>query len=468
MGHIEVIPRSAVEAEPDYTGCTTDAGAGVTACPTSSHEEDSMILAVYFMDKQGQVIDQITYEDEVDLVVETVNLEREVLIIDVSGTGGDLTYMDQPIGMDSVLKLTVGSSEERIPLGVVPAWIEPDRSLLDPTDPEDTGSLDMSMPLEVVEVKGPDNEAIEADCTYAFAVASFNRPPLPEELSLVKWKYMVPGARKIRCVGPEFTLSDGNPAILLSWGADFSGSEVLVMPYVDYAGSPGGEPSEEVACRVTINTTPAGNSRMPLVNRHGWKARPPKIGPGLKYDIYPAALRNSLDTIVVHHIGDDISSDDDHPKTIGDVQKKHMEYDDMAKRMADIGYHFAIDLSAGIFEGRSLNVAGSHVKDRNTGAIGILLMGDFATSDDFEFTEPRKTWSTIIDPKDDVLSDDMLLALIRLIRWLKNRFPGIEHLGGHREVNLNHTVCPGSLVMERMDQLRSITKLKPPIGSQPT
>lgn len=47
------------------------------------------------------------------------------------------------------------------------------------------------------------------------------------------------------------------------------------------------------------------------------------------------------------------------------------------KGWGDIGYHFVIDRSGVIWEGRELKWQGAHVKDRNEGNVGILLMGNF-------------------------------------------------------------------------------------------
>ncbi|MFO0826976.1 MAG: peptidoglycan recognition family protein [Phycisphaerales bacterium] len=48
-----------------------------------------------------------------------------------------------------------------------------------------------------------------------------------------------------------------------------------------------------------------------------------------------------------------------------------------AKGWGDIGYHFVIDRTGVVWEGRSLKWQGAHVKDRNEGNVGILVMGNF-------------------------------------------------------------------------------------------
>jgi N-acetylmuramoyl-L-alanine amidase len=41
----------------------------------------------------------------------------------------------------------------------------------------------------------------------------------------------------------------------------------------------------------------------------------------------------------------------------------------------DIGYHYFIDKTGGVFPGRSEDIAGAHVRGHNSGSIGICLSG---------------------------------------------------------------------------------------------
>ncbi len=43
----------------------------------------------------------------------------------------------------------------------------------------------------------------------------------------------------------------------------------------------------------------------------------------------------------------------------------------------DIGYHFTVDRAGRIWEARSLELQGAHVKDHNEGNIGVLCLGNF-------------------------------------------------------------------------------------------
>ncbi len=48
-----------------------------------------------------------------------------------------------------------------------------------------------------------------------------------------------------------------------------------------------------------------------------------------------------------------------------------------SKGWGDIGYHFVVDPQGSVWQGRPLIWQGAHVKDRNEGNIGILVLGNF-------------------------------------------------------------------------------------------
>ena len=88
---------------------------------------------------------------------------------------------------------------------------------------------------------------------------------------------------------------------------------------------------------------------------------------------------------------------------------------------AEIGYHFLIGETGAIYEGRALQVRGTHVEEHNTGTVGVCLIGDF------NFEPPAERQVT---------------AALRLIRWLAAEL-GLTHLAGHSEFN-PATDCPGA------------------------
>ena len=48
----------------------------------------------------------------------------------------------------------------------------------------------------------------------------------------------------------------------------------------------------------------------------------------------------------------------------------------------DIGYHFGIDCSGVIYEGRDIRLKGSNVRNYNTGVIGIVLLNNLTTAEE--------------------------------------------------------------------------------------
>jgi hypothetical protein len=154
-------------------------------------------------------------------------------------------------------------------------------------------------------------------------------------------------------------------------------------------------------------------------------------------------LAEILKTIVIHHEGDNQTYD------IRQVQLEHM----IMEGWTDIGYHYAIGLDGRIFEGRDINVRGSHVNEANTGRIGILFLGDFhpGIENRFDITVP------------DILSGDnrpspqLVASAIELIRWLDLKY-GIEEVVAHRDVPNNFTVCPGEYCMYLIPFFNSIVQ----------
>jgi N-acetyl-anhydromuramyl-L-alanine amidase AmpD len=86
-----------------------------------------------------------------------------------------------------------------------------------------------------------------------------------------------------------------------------------------------------------------------------------------------------------------------------------------------VGYHFLIGKNGSIYEGRALEVRGTHVEAYNTGSLGVCFLGNFQV---------------------DTVNDAQFDAAQRLLRWLVARLH-ITHIAGHRDFN-PQTECPGS------------------------
>ncbi len=141
---------------------------------------------------------------------------------------------------------------------------------------------------------------------------------------------------------------------------------------------------------------------------------------------------------MIHHSGNAGEKD---PKKI---EIKHM----LEKSWDDVGYHYLIHPGGTIYEGRKIYHKGSHVSGSNTKKIGILLMGDY-----------NEQWWDF----DDTLSNSHISAANSLIKTLMIEFRSITKLGGHKEFlpNKGYT-CPGNLVMDKLDRMRTKHGLSKP------
>jgi len=172
-----------------------------------------------------------------------------------------------------------------------------------------------------------------------------------------------------------------------------------------------------------IVTTFIDHSR--IVPRDVWGEQIPRYG--------EMASDWDYNTVVVHHSG---NSGHKHPVAIEVLHMSQKNWD-------DVGYHFLIAPDGKVYEGRQLFYKGSHVKDANTGKIGVLVMGDFQ----------HQWWDVDDDPTNQQIS-----GLIKLVSGLKKIFPDIDRLLGHRDVNPG-SECPGDVLYKKLDYVRAATKL---------
>ncbi len=105
---------------------------------------------------------------------------------------------------------------------------------------------------------------------------------------------------------------------------------------------------------------------------------------------------------------------------------------------ADIGYHFVIDYAGRLYEGRSLGVRGAHTSGHNTGAVGIVLLGNF------EEIQP---------------SAAQMAKLQALVKMLVTNYP-IENLGGHLDFNPGITLCPGKNLEPLLPQVAAAVNVR--------
>lgn len=134
--------------------------------------------------------------------------------------------------------------------------------------------------------------------------------------------------------------------------------------------------------------------------------------------------------ITVHHDGMDAfraSSQGAAADRLEAIRRVHV-----SKGWADIGYHYAIDPAGRIWEGRPLELQGAHVKARNEGNLGIVMLGNF------ELQRP---------------TGEALGALTSLIGFEMHRHRlAVGSIYTHRE--WAPTACPGANLQAAMDQIR--------------
>lgn len=85
---------------------------------------------------------------------------------------------------------------------------------------------------------------------------------------------------------------------------------------------------------------------------------------------------NGVRRITVHHDGMppvSLSTQRQVASRIEQIRQSHV----MGRGWADLGYHYVIDPSGRIWEGRNVRWQGAHVKDQNENNLGVLVMGNF-------------------------------------------------------------------------------------------
>jgi len=109
---------------------------------------------------------------------------------------------------------------------------------------------------------------------------------------------------------------------------------------------------------------------------------------------------------------------------------------------ADIGYHFIIDRDGRIWEGRSLQFQGAHVRNHNEGNIGIMCLGNF---------EQQK-------PTDKQLAALSLHVRAMMAKYkirAKPRRQGDSGVYTHQEWSGAKTLCPGRHLQSWVVKARS-------------
>ncbi|MBA5980248.1 N-acetylmuramoyl-L-alanine amidase [Pseudomonas sp. MD195_PC81_125] len=168
--------------------------------------------------------------------------------------------------------------------------------------------------------------------------------------------------------------------------------------------------------------------------------------------------------IALHHAGRS------HSCTPGAEQMQEIQKGHLSQKYDDIGYHFGIDCTGQVYEGRDIRLQGSSVLKFNTGLIGIVLLENLTTPEEGGdwVAKGRVALDSLGYSTTNVIPAAQITALIHLIDALKSVFV-IKHFGGHREYPGQASegkICPGNIGMELVRNLRAKTQLLPPPAPQ--
>lgn len=169
--------------------------------------------------------------------------------------------------------------------------------------------------------------------------------------------------------------------------------------------------------------------------------------------------------IALHHAGRS------HSCTPGAEQMQEIQKGHLSQKYDDIGYHYGIDCTGQILEGRDIRFQGSSVLKYNTGLIGIVLLDNLTTPEEGGdwVAKGRVALDSIGYSTTNVIPAAQTDALMHLIDALKSVFV-IKHFGGHREYPGQASegkICPGNVGMELVKNIRAKTQLLPPPAPQP-
>lgn len=172
---------------------------------------------------------------------------------------------------------------------------------------------------------------------------------------------------------------------------------------------------------------PVGEAALPWAKpRFLWAKSPPDFS-----NLNPML---PVTAITVHHDGmEDVIYATDTATMAARIERYRMLH--RGNGWADIGYHLVIDRAGTLWQGRAIRWQGAHVKNRNEGNVGVLVMGNF---------ERQQPTAAQMRTLDRVLRD-----LMRTYRVPKSR------VYTHREWPDAQTACPGRNLQPKVASLRT-------------
>lgn len=158
---------------------------------------------------------------------------------------------------------------------------------------------------------------------------------------------------------------------------------------------------------------------------------------------WPLQYSKDIKFLVVHHTA--IANGDG--RSGAERMRALYSYHANNKGWGDIGYHYVIDDTGQIFEGKAGGkyVVGGHAYCNNLGTIGVALMGNFDTQEPTQ--EQLKALQWLLADVGDIYGIDPA----RAVTFHGERFQ--SPIVGHRD--LLSTDCPGYYVFGSLDQIRN-------------
>ena len=185
-------------------------------------------------------------------------------------------------------------------------------------------------------------------------------------------------------------------------------------------GSTNRVPIRRPTYRVPRETLP---EQVTILNRQAWSSQGPILS--------RANRMGKIRSLTVHHDGMSPFSStlyDDTASRLDAIQRSHVN-----KGWADIGYHYAIDPAGRVWACRPTQLQGAHVKDYNSGNIGILVLGNY---------ERQRPTPAAVQTLDRLIAAQMDAHRLNL-----------DRVYTHRE--WASTACPGRYLQDHMIAARA-------------
>jgi hypothetical protein len=234
------------------------------------------------------------------------------------------------------------------------------------------------------------------------------------------------------------------------WGADESltikstkpgSSSSSVAPQSDDNGGGSGQPSQrEADCKQAYTDYPDEFKTSSTVT---------ETPDGQKL-LWPQQYSKKVQLLVVHHTALAVTGE---TRSGPERMRALYQYHAASKGWGDIGYHYVIDETGQIYEGRKGgdSVVAGHAYCNNVNTVGIALMGNFMIERPTQEQIHSLQWLL------RVLSDKYDIA-----PGATTKFHGktMQTIVGHRDVL--STECPGTQVWSVLDQIREHVRLNDP------